>query len=207
MEILPLFSTPLYLNNININLDVKEYIKQYNYIPRDKDGIVNSHSTLDNYILNDPALHTLKQTIEKEVNYFLKEQLKFTRHLNFYITTSWVVKHFKNHFSPGHRHSNSLFSGVVYLQVDENSGNIVFSSASNNVLPYQIAPGIEEYNIYNSTTWSITPRNNDIIIFPSHLAHHVTNNRSNNERYVLAFNVFISGKLCEGTVGELHLPG
>ena len=39
------------------------------------------------------------------------------------------------------------------------------------------------------------PKNNQLFIFPSWLLHSVSNNESDQERYSLAFNVYIKGKI------------
>ena len=69
-----------------------------------------------------------------------------------------------------HNHSGwSVLSGVVYLQADENSGNLFFK---------------------NEEEFEIEPAVGKMIIFPPHLKHGVRLNKSRNERISLAFNLF-----------------
>ena len=55
--------------------------------------------------------------------------------------------------------------------------------------------GFKEFNILNSKNWSFVPKNNQLFIFPPWLLHSVSNNESDQERYSLAFNVYIKGKI------------
>ena len=52
-----------------------------------------------------------------------------------------------------------------------------------------------ESNIFNLDTYTITPIENQLVLFPSTLQHSVDINMSENERYALSFNVFPVGKL------------
>jgi ectoine hydroxylase-related dioxygenase (phytanoyl-CoA dioxygenase family) len=65
--------------------------------------------------------------------------------------------------------------------------------------PKTIDLDVVDYNIYNCQSWSITPKNNDIILFPSMLEHSSEPNRTDIPRYCIAFNVFV-----RGTFGILH---
>ena len=209
--ILPLFSTPVYLNNID-TYNAVNYVRSLEYIPNgftDREGafIHNCFFANNYYILNDPVLSLLKKNIEAEINSFLKDQLYFSKEINFNITTSWVVKHQTGHFSQSHFHSNSLYSGVVYLQVDDTSGGIFFESKARQspLYPTEMSIDIEEYTILNSVVWEYLPKNNDIIIFPSHLRHSVSVNNSKIDRYVIAFNIYPSGILGKNTINELAI--
>ena len=46
-----------------------------------------------------------------------------------------------------------------------------------------------EFNIYNSQSWSISPKKNMIIFFPSYLYHQIEKHNSKIVRYSLAFNI------------------
>jgi uncharacterized protein (TIGR02466 family) len=205
-NIIPLFSTPLYSNNLQVDNEVKEFIRKVKYIPIVVDGDVNGYTSESFHILEEPELYTLKKDIDKHINNFLHYQLNFTKNIKFNIQTSWLVKHTYNNYSQLHHHNNSLYSGVVYLQVDDNSGDIVFiNNKRNNLYPTELTLDVDSYNLYNAQSWIIKPKNHDIFIFPSHLQHKVTPSKSLNDRYVLAFNVFPSGTLNKGGVNELVL--
>jgi len=52
-------------------------------------------------------------------------------------------------------------------------------------------PKIEEFNILNSRTWCFNLKKGDLIIFPSYVPHTVKQNKTNNNRYSIAFNFWV----------------
>lgn len=121
----------------------------------------------------------------------------------FYITQSWL-----NFNPPGtahhkHNHSNSIISGVYYIETDETDG-ITFSSKSNtNITANEtLTIDVAEYNLANSRNWTIPVSTNSILYFPSTTLHEVAPNKSNKTRISLAFNAFVKGQF--GTTENLN---
>ena len=77
-------------------------------------------------ILDEPKFAYLKMILKKEFDSFAKDQMKYKN--DFEITTSWLTVSKKNEQSTFHNHNNCMYSGVFYLQTDENSGDIVFEN-------------------------------------------------------------------------------
>ena len=65
-------------------------------------------------------------------------------------------------------------SGVYYISIPKNSGNIVFLNEPVDVYYQQV----KKYNQYNSTTWIVRPEENQCVLFPSYLLHTVSQSRS-----------------------------
>tara|TARA_Y100000031_G_C8216079_1_gene383409 strand:+ start:973 stop:1599 length:627 start_codon:yes stop_codon:yes gene_type:complete len=71
-----------------------------------------------------------------------------------------------------HNHKDkSTTSGVFYLEVPENSGNLFFKKGKSHELEFQSKIA-------------------EMVLFPSSLNHYVSENRSESERISLAFNCF-----------------
>ena len=95
--------------------------------------------------------------------------------------------------SPGsrnnvHTHPYNYLSGVYYLKVPQNSGNLVFlepKPQAEGLSP----PKIKEASIHlaHSVTWE--PKENSLIFFPSWLQHEVQINNSKEDRVILSFNI------------------
>ena len=105
------------------------------------------------------------------------------------ITTSWLTAIEPNANPTLHRHSNSWFSGVYYFQ-DSYSG-LEFKNP--------IERDIDLVN-YGSETmpgslmnWTLQPKKNMLVIFPSYLHHRIMKNTSNEVRHSLAFNIMPDG--------------
>jgi uncharacterized protein (TIGR02466 family) len=87
-------------------------------------------------------------------------------------------------FNRPHHHPYSTVSGVYYISIPKNSGNIVFLNKPLDVYYEQI----KNYNQYNSTTWIIRPKENQCVLFPSYLPHYVEPNLNKKERISISFN-------------------
>ena len=61
-----------------------------------------------------------------------------------------------------------------------------------------------KHNEFNSDTFIVNIKENMLVLFPASLAHSVETNNSNQERYCLAFNLFIKGTLGKG-IGVCNL--
>ena len=61
----------------------------------------------------------------------------------------------------------------------------------------------EEYNPFNTLNCTISTNEGDLILFPSQLSHSTETNNSNEDRIILAFNVFLDGKFNAGTIQEV----
>ena len=89
-----------------------------------------------------------------------------------------------------HDHPKSIFSGVYYIKVPKNSGNIRFNHPAFSKLERDWGDlDIDTYNFYNSLVWSLSSIENRIIIFPSWLDHLVEPNLSHEKRISISFNV------------------
>jgi uncharacterized protein (TIGR02466 family) len=108
------------------------------------------------------------------------------------INNCWATINKKNSFNVLHHHPNSMMSGVYYVKVPENSGNLYFydprSGAQMLLPPFQ-----------HMTSWTIgkilyKPIEGMFLIFPSWLWHGVEPNQSNENRICLSFNIGTSIK-------------
>jgi uncharacterized protein (TIGR02466 family) len=100
------------------------------------------------------------------------------------LTNYWFNINHKGSYNTSHNHPRSFFSAVLYIKVPENSGAIVFDRPD--MLKDYIVPSINTPKNFRS--WTITPEDNLLLIFPSYLYHHVESNMSDDERISVAFN-------------------
>ena len=158
--------------------------------------VENGDYTKDKYVLN--KLPDLKQLILEQVNIFTTDYLKVFD-VEFYFLNSWIVKHHPKDWAQDHMHENSLLSGVYYLDAPKDAGGIVFVKGYNEqeIFPMAITPKVSEYNYVTSKQMTFKVNPGKLVIFPSNLMHSVEENKSNNNRYSLAFNLF-----CRGNFGH-----
>ena len=134
-----LFPTLIYKENLSIspiNMNKIKFspIGDFNY------------STSDN-ILEQKYFSSLKKEIQRHVDIFTKDILEIENTLNFFITRSWVINIEKiNNGGPFHSHSNSFFTGVFYINVDEEKDSFQIERSKS----YKYL----EYNYENINEWN-----------------------------------------------------
>jgi uncharacterized protein (TIGR02466 family) len=189
-----LFGVPVYTSDVAplssksidyiLNLEFKQMA--------DNNGFITETVTL----LDDPKCLEIRNKILNAFDDYAYNLLKIKPEVEFYITTSWAIKFLPGGSTQAHTHGNSLFSGVLYLKAAEETGQISFHKYAKylDVSSPTLSLGFTEWNIFNSDKWSITPHENQIIIFPSNVVHSVEINNSNDDRISIAFNVFVKGE-------------
>jgi len=131
--------------------------------------------------------HTWKE-LEK-FQQWLGDKIDYLRYINNFtvnhseVTNSWANKHGPNGITLEHSHSYATFVVSCYLYCPKNSGNIEFKDP----LEYHKSgwPIIPEESLYKE----IKVSTNDVLIFPGWIKHRVQPNLSNDDRYVLTFNI------------------
>ena len=192
--IYPLFSTPVYMSKVNLDVEYKKNLVENTDFTRISTN--DGHISVNKYILNDDNFIGLKEQIEQHIDIFLRDDLKVNENQKLYLTNSWMMKHSKGDYSPIHNHQHSIISGIVYLKCDEDSGELNFhkETTAYNIFPPIFDFDYDEWNILNSSSWTISPKENQIILFPSIMSHSVEMSKSNQSRFCVAFNTFVKGE-------------
>lgn len=185
------FSTPLYRKRLKLDKKVINPILRdidFYRLPTD-DGWASKSP----WILEED-LAPIKPMVQECIDDMAFNDWKFEDHYKFEIQNSWVMKHKAGDHSAIHWHSNSLFSGILYLQCDDLSGTLMFVNELN-FCNNMFAFDFKEDNPLNQDTIGVVPEDGDMIIFPSKTYHMVTPSRSDYMRFCLAFNVWVHGPL------------
>jgi uncharacterized protein (TIGR02466 family) len=199
-EIFAIFPEPIYkikLNRVFTKEENTFFIKRKGNVRKNEGNITG----LDNFVLNFKEMKNLHNNLIEVINDYFIKVIETDNKITPYITHSWLnyTKKGQNHHS--HNHSNSIISGVIYINADKNCDNIKFEKRGN-VIDFNPA----RFNLFNSTSWFFPVETYDIILFPSYLYHKVEIKQGTNERTSLAFNVFVKGTIGSGlTFTELNL--
>lgn len=189
-EIIGIFPTPIYTNKLDREFTKKEI----NFFTKEKEKKfknVGNNSSDNNYILNSSELKNLKQELNEIVKDYFKKIISIDEKASPYITQSWLNWTNEKEFHHRHSHSNSIVSGVLYINVDEKNDKINFFKDENS----QIYIREKETNMYNTNNVSLVVKNSLVILFPSYLDHAVDVKQGNNVRVSLAFNTFVKGTI------------
>lgn len=101
------------------------------------------------------------------------------------IGNTWFSKQYKGSKLLRHSHGGSVLSGVLYLNVDEQSSDIFFYTPN----PYTNYSTVTKHTEYTEPKVRFKPKVGDLLVFPSWLEHGSDEmiNQSD-ERVILSFN-------------------
>ena len=195
-----LFPTPVYQNFLEFRpselKSMIDYVSNLDWAS-DKDiyeGPNGETTKLEADLLSEPELENLRKKIDEEVYNFAKSfQIDFGKH-GLKRINSWGNLQKKGNYIKEHRHNNTQFSGVFYLQTPENSGDIIFTTRNATWINSYWEPSLTGYDDLNSFEKRFSPQQCGIFLFPAHLDHYVTPSHSEEERYSISFNYNLDGK-------------
>jgi len=179
-----IFPTPIYRTEMS-----RGWTEEEKKVWQDCDwhrSIGNSTSS-DVYILD--RLPELKESVESVIGDYWNKVITTVNSVSPVLTQSWLNRTGVGDYHHRHNHSNSLISGVVYLETD--SDTITFFREDRNLLSLTV----ENYHLFNSPSWVFSVKSGDIILFPSDLHHMVDEKVSGQDRISLAFNVWVKGSI------------
>ncbi len=189
-----LFPTPVWTiqldNYKNINEEMYEYIK----IKQTSDEIGISRSNVKgwhskDFDLNDKEpqkfIAFILSAIEQIMIDMSWEKEKQTAKIN----NMWAIINTGGAANHRHQHGNSTISGAYYVRAPLKSGDIVFYDPR--PAPVYSYPNVESPNLLNAQVNGISPKEGSLVLFPSYLDHSVNENKSNQERIVISFNIRI----------------
>ena len=108
---------------------------------------------------------------------------------------AWINKQNSFETSRPHQHPTADLAIVYFPMAEKGCANLEFLNP-NSKIQYTIHERlVEQWNKYNSSTWSIVPETGKVVIFPGYLIHYVKPNTSNKERLSIAFNYKTVNKL------------
>jgi uncharacterized protein (TIGR02466 family) len=187
-EITPLFPVPVYQSST----DYLNFVNEINFLSSlDLIKARNNSVSKNVQVLDYHELSKCKEICEKHLQIFIENTLDCKQ--EFYITNSWIARSRPGESHHVHFHPNSIISGVLYLQAEQDAGNIVLHHKSSLRHNFDFTYDVNSYNIFNSATWKFSVSTGQIIIFPSWVNHSVEENRSNSDRIILGFNTFVKG--------------
>ena len=193
-----LFATPLFVADLDLNIS---NLKHFCEKTQKKDiGRIASNSggyQSNNLSLDKSPLSPLIKEIETNANVFAQQFLN--KKVIQKIDSIWMNTNSYKDSNRVHSHPGSSISGVYYVKVPSNAGNIIFQHPAFETLGYyynsmSALPGEvnepEEYNQFNTSSVSSPVAENTLYLFPSWLMHYVESNMNKTEeRISISFNI------------------
>jgi uncharacterized protein (TIGR02466 family) len=179
------FSTPIWFENTVFNFDrcaskcidiTKTHSNRFL-------SNVGGWQSTDIDLLKYEELKPIHNIITQKITEFSKD---IGPNAKLSIDNCWLNVNYKGHYNEKHVHPVTLFSGVIYISVNENSGNIIFHN--NTAAEHYVEIRNNESDLFYKTV-TYKPKNGMILIFPAWLHHSVTPNLSDDPRISIAFNI------------------
>ena len=110
------------------------------------------------------------------------------------LTSAWVNINCPGAYNVRHSHPETHLSGVIWIKCPKDSGKIEFINPTAHQSYTEIEAYIDKFketNFVYQSYW-FNPTEGRMMIFPSHLEHEVTQNKSNEDRISISFNVTLT---------------
>jgi uncharacterized protein (TIGR02466 family) len=184
-SVMDVFPTAVYNSTVNITEQELQFINDQASVSEKL--VYNNYMSNETYLLDSKELTSLKDQITNHLNVYIRDVIGYD--IELYVTQSWSNYNPKGSSHHTHKHRNSIISGVIYLTDDP--APFVLMKPDDELL----VPDSLKATQYNSPVKTVNVKKNDIMLFPSHIRHGVTQNTNNATRVSLAFNSFYRGVL------------
>jgi uncharacterized protein (TIGR02466 family) len=185
-DYISMFSSPIFIGKTSkdispLLIECKEQQKKY------PEGVVKTNrggwqsNFIDSNILSDYVLDKVNSVA---YDWGFESRLQ--------IENSWFNVNQSGDYNDSHYHASSILSGVLYLKCPKNSGSIFFENPSYGLLESYIQPYIKyRKNRLTSFSFSYSPEESGLIIFPSWIRHKVDPGQFDGERISISFNTTV----------------
>ena len=194
-----LFPTPIFYFRVENYQELNTELENYILDLRKKDEKGQKKSNAGGWhshnfdLTNDDMAKKFAKIFEKFYKKVIINEMGWKYNSNkVNIEGMWSIINKKGSFNIQHNHPNSYLSSAYYVRHPEKSGSIKFFDPREQKSIR--SPKIKNYGELSAATVEITPKEGDLLIFPSYLYHAVAENLSEENRIIISFNVDIKYK-------------
>lgn len=194
MNILQIFATPIWESQLPNFSEHKNNLVEAAHAFKEMFPEGSNSNSVHNFYQSAPVL-TRDPAFGFIFEYICQVGMKASFDLNFIpcnvvVTSAWLnFQDSPNGMLLDHVHNqNSVFSGVMYLEVPENSGKVSFTNPGLNPMWHGLNL-LQNKNKFTSERLQIAPVEGSIFIWPSYLPHRTLPNDHNKSRISLSFNL------------------
>ena len=175
----PIFPTFLHHLKIDITKELIDFC--YNIRDRDPEGVKKTNIggwQSQGFPPNNTIGHNLIENVLSQTSQVFTEIPK--------LTNWWININTSDSYNRMHVHPGSHISGVIWIKIPEQSGNLYFPNSNY----FSQAMEIDAYKSFVNQGYGhqVIPQDGGVILFPSFLQHEVFRNFSNDERISISFN-------------------
>ena len=191
--IIDLFPTSVYVDEFSLTDTERDFLLSVP-LNRNDDDVASVSSTRLN---EEEGYQSFLRKVDQHVYEYAFNIMKLDPQYGLKCHCAWVNRNDTGDRTNPHHHSNSLISGVYYIDVEaESQGAIDFTDEKCGPFgKFFTLLKYTEQEIRNSHISQIKVKNGMILLFPSILKHGVAMNRSLTPRYTTAFDYMIEGQV------------
>ena len=194
-EISLIFATPIWTSLVENYQTINDKMEKYIRNQKEKDlkgkkvsNIEGWHS--QNFDLKNEEVVFFFQSITPYIQKAMEDMGWDLSKNKIEIPNIWSIINKKGSSNAMHIHSNCYLSAAYYVKTSEKAGKFVVEN------PLSVArhsfPNIEKHTQYNTKVVSLDIEEGDLLLFPAYLPHRVNENKSDEDRIVISFNVNIN---------------
>lgn len=176
----------------------REKLIEFCYLQKEKypDGLQRSnsggwHSPIFN-VQDD------KNILSKLIKKGLADSVFTTIDNKFRVRTEyWIMINSPNTYNTTHTHPNSHLSGVFWIKALDKCGKLKFHNPNTFERYIELNAYVDLFKKDTNTheAYVYDPREGILVTFPSHVAHRVLENKSNEDRIAVSYNITLIGNI------------
>ena len=185
-----IFPVPIHQFDVNGFGEIQNELIDYVYKMREKDPIGHTISNRRGWQSSCFSIDNEDDVLQSFLTNCLAEFPPIKKSVKLFVS-AWVNINPPEAFNMKHNHPTSDLSGVLWLKCQKDCGNIVFESPRSFATHREIDSYTEDFKKDNNYfhSFQFNPVAGRLIVFPSHLEHHVDFNESLEDRISVSFNI------------------
>ena len=185
-----LFPSVIHQFDVNGFSEIQDELIDCVYKMREKDPVGHTISNRRGWQSSCFSIDTEDDVLKKFLTNCLAEFPPIKKSVRLFVS-AWVNINPPEAFNMKHNHPTSDLSGVLWIKSQKDCGNIIFESPRSFATHQEIECYNENFKENNNYfhSFSFNPVAGRLIVFPSHLEHHVDFNESQGDRISVSFNI------------------
>ena len=185
-----IFPVPVHQFDVNGFSEIQDELIDYVYKMREKDPVGHTISNRRGWQSSCFSLENEDDILQNFLTNCLSEFPPIEKSIKLFVS-AWININPPEAFNLKHNHPTSDLSGVLWIKAPQDCGNIHFDSPRSFAAHQEIDSYVEDFKKNNNYfhSFHFNPTAGRILVFPSHLEHHVDFNQSQEDRISVSFNI------------------
>ena len=185
-----IFPVPIHIFDVNGFSEIQDELIDFVYKMREKDPVGHTISNRRGWQSSCFSIDTEDDVLKLFLTNCLAVFPPIKKSVKLFVS-AWVNINPPEAFNMKHNHPTSDLSGVLWIKSQKDCGNIIFESPRSFATHQEIECYNEDFKENNNYfhSFAFNPVAGRIMVFPSHLEHHVDFNNSQEDRISVSFNM------------------